>query len=53
MTLNLILSWIVHVFEQHGAHHVNLGAVSDHLGWVMSKHWLIRVCRVGTKGCGF
>jgi hypothetical protein len=51
MTLQSILNFIVAAFTSHGAHHVSMGAVSDNLGWVLSKHWIIRVCHVGSQGC--
>jgi hypothetical protein len=53
VTLELILNLIVSAFHEHGAVHASVGAVSDHLGWVMSKHWIVRVCMRGTNGCGF
>jgi hypothetical protein len=52
VTLEQILNLIVSVFHAHGAHHVSAGAVSHHWGWVLTKHWIIRVCHVGAKGCG-
>lgn len=53
MTLELILNLIVSAFHHHGAVHASVGAVSHHLGWVMSKHWLVKVCKLGTWGCRY
>ena len=52
MTLLNLLTWISHLFASHGAKHVALGSVSQHLGWVMSKHWLVKICYRGSAGSG-
>jgi hypothetical protein len=52
VTLLHLLTWIGNLFASHGARHVALGSVSHHLGWVMSKHWLVRICYRGSAGCG-
>ena len=46
-----LLDWFASVFDAHGAHHAAIGAVSNHLGWVTTHHWLVRICRIGTRGC--
>lgn len=51
MTLEQIITMIANVLANHGAHHAGVGAVSHALGWVETKHWIIRICRVGTRGC--
>jgi hypothetical protein len=51
VTLVHLLNLIVGALAHAGAHHASLGAVSDTLGWVTTKHWIVRVCEVGTKGC--
>jgi hypothetical protein len=53
VTLQLILNLIASAFHHHGALHASVGAVSHHLGWIETKHWIVRVCLRGTKGCGF
>ena len=53
MTLLNLLTWFVAVFHHHGAHHVSFGAVSHHLGWILNKHWIIRICYRGSAGCHF
>lgn len=52
MTLLHLLTWISSIFVDHGAAHTGIGAVSHHLGWVMSKHWLVKICYRGSAGCG-
>jgi hypothetical protein len=53
VTLLHLLTWIANLLAGLGAHRVSIGSVSDHLGWVQTKHWMIRICERGTKGCGF
>ena len=53
MTLETILNLIANALQAHGAHHVSLGAVNHVLGWVMTKRYIIKVCVIGSKGCGF
>lgn len=53
MTLFHMLTWIADLLHAHGARHAAVSAVSNHLGWVGTKHWMIRICLRGTKGCGF
>jgi len=47
--MNLILGALFHA----GAKHPSFGAVSHHLGWIETRHWWIKLCYRGTKGCGF
>jgi hypothetical protein len=53
VTLPTILHFIVSIFHQHGAIHASDGAVNHVLGWVVSKHWLVKVCRLHTVGCSY
>jgi len=51
VTLLNLLTWIGHLFASHGAHRVAIGSVSHSLGWVMSKHWIVKICYRGSAGC--
>lgn len=51
MTLATILNAIANVLYGLGAHHVSVGAVSHVLGWVTTKHWIIKACFRGSPGC--
>jgi hypothetical protein len=49
--LEFIINAVVAALHQSGAHHPSFGAVSHVLGWVETKHWIIRICKIGTRGC--
>lgn len=51
MTLIQILNGLLSLFAHHGALHASVLSVGPHLGWLESKHWIVKVCYVGTKGC--
>lgn len=41
MTLQLLMHVISIALNEAGAHHLWFGGVSDHLGWIQTKHWTI------------
>jgi hypothetical protein len=51
ITLLQILNHLAAFFGNHGAPHAAVLSVSQHLGWLESKHWIIRVCWRGSAGC--
>jgi len=52
VTLVHLLTWVANLFVAHGARHPGFGAVSHHLGWVMTRHWIVKICYRGSMGCG-
>lgn len=51
ITLLHMLTWFSHVLDLHGAHHVAVSGVSHYLGWLETKHWIIKICFRGIRGC--
>jgi hypothetical protein len=46
-----IINFVLDGFNHAGAHHASMLVVSHTLGWVETHTWLVKICRLGTKGC--
>jgi hypothetical protein len=51
MTLLQILNNLLAFFGHHGAPNASVLSVGPHLGWLESKHWIVKICFRGSPGC--